>query len=273
MKGDALLQKKYTVDFLTKKQKINEGEIPQYYVENSHPAIIEPAVFDMVQLEFAKRKKGKTRHSGVGMFASRIKCGNCSTWFGAKVWHSTSKYRRTIYQCNNKFKGAEKCGTPHLTEDTIKQLFISAVNKLLADKVEIISNFALVRDDLFGTADLEAERAELQSEMTITAELIQQGIEENARTAIDQSEYKERYEGLVARFETAKARLGEVSELVLNKKARGKLVAAFIVALAKQDDLVAEFDERLWFTLVDFATVYSENDVRFTFKNGLELQA
>ena len=144
---------------------------------------------------------------------------------------------------------------------------------MLADKAEIIANFALVRDDLFGTADLEAERAELQSEMTITAELIQQGIEENARTAIDQSEYKERYEGLVARFETAKARLGEVSELVLNKKARGKLVAAFIAALAKQDDLVAEFDERLWFTLVDFATVYSENDVRFTFKKGLELQA
>ena len=41
-KGDAILQKSYTVDFLTKKKKINEGELPQYYVENSHPAIITP---------------------------------------------------------------------------------------------------------------------------------------------------------------------------------------------------------------------------------------
>ena len=45
-KGDALLQKGYTVDFLSKRKKVNEGEIPQYYVEHNHDAIIESAVFD-----------------------------------------------------------------------------------------------------------------------------------------------------------------------------------------------------------------------------------
>ena len=40
-KGDARLQKKFTTDYLTKTMKVNEGEVPQYYVENSHPAIIE----------------------------------------------------------------------------------------------------------------------------------------------------------------------------------------------------------------------------------------
>ena len=54
-KGDALLQKHYTVDFLTKKQKINNGEVQQYYVENNHPAIIEPDVFEMVRLEIDRR--------------------------------------------------------------------------------------------------------------------------------------------------------------------------------------------------------------------------
>ena len=57
-KGDALLQKKFTVDFLTKKQKVNEGEVPQYYVTNSHPAIIEPELFDLVQYELKTRKTG-----------------------------------------------------------------------------------------------------------------------------------------------------------------------------------------------------------------------
>ncbi len=47
-KGDALLQKEFTVDFLQKKMKKNEGEVPQYYVEGNHEAIISPAVFDMV---------------------------------------------------------------------------------------------------------------------------------------------------------------------------------------------------------------------------------
>ena len=220
-----------------------------------------------------RRRSGKNRHSGVGMFASRIKCGECGSWYGSKVWHSTSKYRRTIYRCNHKFNGEEKCQTPHLDEETIKQFFISAVNSLLTDKDEIIANFALIKNGLFGTAALETERAELQSEMAVTAELIQKCIEENARTALDQREYQERYEGLVARFDTAKARFEEVSELVSDKKARGKLVQAFITELDSQDGLVAEFDERLWFNLVDFATVYSENDVRFTFKDGTEITA
>ena len=52
-RGDALLQKTFCTDFLTKKMKINEGEVPQYYVEHSHPAIIEPEVFDMAQDELA----------------------------------------------------------------------------------------------------------------------------------------------------------------------------------------------------------------------------
>ena len=223
-KGDALLQKSYTVDFLTKKKKVNEGEIPQYYVENAHEAIIEPVVFEMVQQEMQRRKKGASRHSGVGVFSSRIKCGECGSWYGSKIWHSTTKYRRTIYQCNHKFKGEHKCGTPHLDEETIKSLFISAVNKLLADKDEIITNFALVKDALFSTDALDTERSDLQNEMAVSAELIQKCIEENARVALDQREYQERYEGLVRRFDTAKARFEEVSELASDKKAHGELV-------------------------------------------------
>ncbi|MDR3313400.1 MAG: recombinase family protein, partial [Oscillospiraceae bacterium] len=67
-----LLQKKYTVDFLTKKQKVNEGEIPQYYVENSHPGIISVELFDIVQQELARRRGLAGRYSDVGFFASRI---------------------------------------------------------------------------------------------------------------------------------------------------------------------------------------------------------
>lgn len=56
-KGDSLLQKKIMVDYLEKKMKINEGEVPQYYVEGSHPAIIEPDEWDHVQAEIERRKR------------------------------------------------------------------------------------------------------------------------------------------------------------------------------------------------------------------------
>lgn len=128
-KGDALLQKSYTVDYLTKITKMNEGEIPQYYVEGDHEAIIEPAIFDQVQIELERRCPGRNRHSGVHDFSGMIKCGQCGSWYGSKVWHSTSKYRKMIWQCNHKFDGGKKCTTPHLTDDEIKTAFVSAATK------------------------------------------------------------------------------------------------------------------------------------------------
>ncbi|MDR1598295.1 MAG: hypothetical protein LBS11_00175 [Oscillospiraceae bacterium] len=81
-------------------------------------------------------------------------------------------------------------------------------------------------------------------------------------------EYQERYEALVGRFNKAKARFEEATALVSETKARGETVDSFIVELARHDGLLAEFDERLWHTFVGYATVYSENGARFTFKNG-----
>ncbi|MCX7884602.1 MAG: recombinase family protein, partial [Caloramator sp.] len=113
-KGDAILQKTFTVDFLTKKIKKNEGEVPQYYVENSHPAIIPSEVFDLVQMELKNRKKAKGYKTGGSCFSGKIICGECGSFYGRKVWHSNSKYRRIIWQCNSKFKNDKKCNTPYL---------------------------------------------------------------------------------------------------------------------------------------------------------------
>ena len=115
-KGSALLQKKFTVDYLTKKMKTNEGEVPQYYVDDSHEAIIPPDEWEKVQKEFVRRKAMGRKYSGNSVFATKLVCGDCGAFFGSKVWNSTSeKYRRTIWQCNDKFKGDKKCGTPHIT--------------------------------------------------------------------------------------------------------------------------------------------------------------
>ena len=97
-KGDALLQKVYTTDFLSKKKKKNEGEVPQYYVEGNHEAIIPPAVFDNVQVLMQSRGKGSSRNSCVSIFSSKIWCGDCGSWYGSKVWHSNDKYRKVVWQ-------------------------------------------------------------------------------------------------------------------------------------------------------------------------------
>lgn len=139
-KGDALLQKCYTVDFLTKKQKKNEGEVPQYYVKNSHEAIISPEVYDLAQNELKNRAKGNVNHSSASPFSSKIICGECGGFYGSKVWHSNDKYRKIIWQCNNKFKNKNKCKTPHLTEEQIKNEFVKAFNNLISNKDKVIKD-------------------------------------------------------------------------------------------------------------------------------------
>lgn len=137
-KGDALLQKTYTVDFLTKKKKANEGAIPQYYLRDNYEAIIDPETFKMVQPLMATRKEGKNRKSSVSIFSSKVKCSDCDSWYGPKIWHSNDAYRKVIWQCNHNFEG-QKCATPTLTEDEIKDLFLQAANQVIDQKKQFIA--------------------------------------------------------------------------------------------------------------------------------------
>jgi DNA invertase Pin-like site-specific DNA recombinase len=271
-KGDALLQKSYTVDFLTKKKKANEGEIPQYYVEGSHKGIISTEVFELTQIELERRKSGDNRHSGMSIFASKIKCGCCGSWYGSKIWHSNSKYKRTIYQCNHKFKNGEKCTTPHLYEEQIKTAFITAVNKLISDKKRIISDFLECEKVIFDMTEIENERDKLTSELAVTADLIQKIIAENARIALDQTEYQKRYDSLVEQFETTKSRLSEVEEQLSQKRSRKEIFRKFITDLEKQENLLTEFNEEIWCSLVDFVTVGKDGKLTFAFKNEVTIE-
>lgn len=270
MKGDALLQKQFTVDFLTKKTKKNEGEIPQYYVTGNHEAIIPPATFDLVQAEIERRRHGK-RYSGVTIFSNRIKCGECGHWYGAKVWHSTDKYRRVIYQCNHKFDGEKKCSTPHLVEEEIKAAFIKAVNQLLKGKDDMLANLRLVQEKVCDTAELEAESQRLMGELQVLSDMVQSCISENARIAQDQTDYQKRFDELVSRYDAVKTKYDAVEKKIKERRLKAERLEAFAKALKEQKQAVTEFDEGLWGTLADYMTVFSKEDISVTFKDGTEI--
>ena len=138
-KGDALLQKYYIADFLTKIPVVNTGEVPQYYVQDNHEAIISRDAFDLVQQEIRDRKKHVEMTNGSSIFSGRIRCGGI---FGSKVWHSKDRYRTVIWQCNDKYASKGKtCTSPHFSEDELKDLFIRALNKLIPRRDEIIRGF------------------------------------------------------------------------------------------------------------------------------------
>ena len=156
----------------------------------------------------AKRTNSGSRYSGVSIFSNKIKCADCGGWFGSKVWHSTDRYRRVIYRCNRKYNG-EKCQTPHVTEEEIRAAFVSAYNKLVTEKKEIIANAELIRRTLCNADALQEEKRRLESEMAVLVDMVNNCIAENARIAQDQEEYQKRYDGMVAKYDVAKARYDE----------------------------------------------------------------
>ena len=271
-KGDALLQKEFTVDYLEKKTKKNEGEVPQYYVEGNHEAIIDPSVFDLVQAELAKRsKKSETRYSGVSIFSNKIKCAECGGWYGAKVWHSNDKYRQVIYRCNHKFDGDKKCETPHVTEEEVIAAFIKAMNMVITECDEIIGNIKLIRQTVCNTTGLTEEQDKLRSEMEIVVELIQNCVAENARTAQNQEDYQKRYDGLVERYEKVKSRYDAIAEAIEEKQAHYEKLGIFIQIIEEHGEPITEFDAGMWGSMVEFITVDKNKNMTVTFKDGSEI--
>ena len=129
-KGEALLQKTYTVDYLTKEVRKNNGELPSIRVRNSHEAIIDPAVFDHVQELLQSRKKARAKVYSKHFFAGKLICGDCGSFYGHKVWqlHST-KESYDVWYCNHKYDGDKKCMTPPLRETEIKAAFEQVLRK------------------------------------------------------------------------------------------------------------------------------------------------
>lgn len=269
-KGDALLQKTFCTDFLTKKMKVNEGEVPQYYVENSHPAIIAPQVFADVQEEIARRRNAGRYHRGTSIFAGKLKCGCCGEYFGSKTWHSTDKYRKEIWRCNLKYKGAEKCATPHVTESEIHEQFVKAYNKLLDERSFIFEDCQMLIDMLSDNAVLEKELVDCEAEMAVVEKLAQQMIRENASRSTDQEEYNTRYAALVNRHQKAQSTHNRLKKTLADQNARVLQVKQFLKDI-ENGNVINEFSEQLWISMVEEVTITNDKSWTFKFRGGTEI--
>lgn len=263
-----MLQKGFTVDFLTKQRKVNEGEIPQYYVKNSHPAIIAPDEFDAVQVEIERRKKLGRPNSCQSPFSAKIVCGECGGYYGAKVWGSNSKYRRVIWRCNEKYRGEHRCRTPHVTEDEIKSQFMIAINELLGNRDEVIANCRLAQKVLCDSAEIDVKLAELHHEIDVIAKLFRKAIQENARVAGDQVDFTERINRYHEQHRSVIAQISELENVKREQKNKELVLEGFIKELASRSLFIDEFDERLWMVAVERITVGIDGGMVFGFKGS-----
>lgn len=152
----------------------------------------------------------------------------------------------------------------------IKALFLKAANTVIGATERFIAIFERTLAPALATDELERELADLEAEINIAAELVEECIRENAHVALDQAEYQKRYDGLASRYDKAKDRHDEVTELIAERISRRKRIELYFRELRKREPLETFRDED-WLSMVDHMTVYSKDDIRVTFKDGTEI--
>ena len=122
--GDMCLQKGFITDHITKRYKENKGELPKFYVEGSHEAIIDKKTFEAVQIEFVRRSTISKNHykPKLNEFSGIIRCGRCGASYRRKINAAGTKYAKATWTCanyNNRSKA--QCSAKRIPEDILKE--------------------------------------------------------------------------------------------------------------------------------------------------------
>ena len=263
--GDALLQKTYTVDVLTKKRVKNNGIVPQYYVENSHKPIIPRDLYMQVQEEMLRRSN---LHSGVNRkkrvysskyaLSSIVYCSKCGDIYRRIAWNNRGKHS-TVWRCVNRVEhGPDCCDAPTVQEEELQNAVVKAINTALGGKDEMLTalekNIAMVLalEDETSMESLDAKLEELQQELLKRANA-RQDYEDLADEIDLLREQKQNAMAENAEREGLKQRIAEMQQF-----------------LAEQRGTIQEYDEQIVRKLIEKITVHDEK-VTVVFKSGMEI--
>jgi DNA invertase Pin-like site-specific DNA recombinase len=263
--GDALLQKTYTVDFLSKKRVVNNGIVPQYYVENSHEPIIPREIFMQVQEELVRRanlytgKNGKKRvYSSKYALSSIVFCSECCEIYRRVHWNNRG-CRSIVWRCVSRLeeKGSD-CTSPTVNEEVLQAAVVRAINELLVSKDAFLTTLqtnietVLNEEHDNSTIHIDTKLEELQKELL--------------RLANSKADYEEVANEIYRLREQKQNALIENAE----REGRRQRIAELTDFLKEQSWKLEEYDEQLVRKLIEKVTVF-EGKLTVEFKSGVEL--
>ena len=188
--------------------------------------------------------------------------------YGSKVWHSTDKYKKTIWQCNYKFdkKNKEQCQTPTLNEEEIKAMFVDAYNKMIVSKDGILKNLELVLNQIISVESIEDKIKEVNKNIESVVNEVEVLIHSSNETdGIKEKELELKYDKLSQKLKD----LEHQKEEVMDKRNK---ISTFISTLKDKVDLISEFDEELFNIMIDKAVVHRDKSIEFIFNPGYSVR-
>ena len=281
--GDVIMQKTFRKDCISKETVVNTGQLPKYWTQNHHEAIVSREIFDAVQAETARRKAmasgtKKSAPTGLGKYSSKhaltglLICGECGTPYRRVVW-SQKGMKRPVWRCVNRLDhGKTLCKhSPTLDEKPLQEAVLAAVNILMSRKDELsngvvsemIQELAPVPGEVLSLADIEraigdlARRFDQLMDETDGEESIQRNLDH----------FREISEQLAALKERKAHVLGVQAENELMAKRLQRAAAIMEAAPAE----VTEWNESIVHQLVEEVKVLSKDEIKVTFRDGITI--
>ncbi len=270
-KGDCEMQKTYVKNFLDHVAVKNRGELEKIYVEDHHEPIVSKDHWQMVQLEFERRGKLAQGYNSSNEFSCKLICGDCGSYYGAKVLHSTDKYRCVKYRCNKKYASGHNCKTPFVTDEEVKEKFILAYNEFIGNREQLVEDCKEMIQVLDNTSELETKIAELNQKAEDIVVLVKNLIEQNSTEALNQDEFQKKYDSYDLEHKNIINEIEAVSLEIEKKKCQAKYLQAFIEDLSSRPNVLEAYDEDVWCYLIDKAIVNRDSSITFQFRNGKEI--
>lgn len=280
--GDALLQKTYIADLFTRQTKKNTGELPQYYVENSHPAIIDRLTFQRVQEEMARRsslKKVSTaaktelaKYSGKYVLTELLSCGNCGSPYRRVTW-TRPEGKKIVWRCINRLENGKKfCkDAPTLEESRIHTAVVSAMNEMFSQK-----SLKAILQDSIRTALLpengETSLAAIDSRLSQLREQQYRLLQLAAAVGADFTQYDEELKKVSMEFSALVAKRSELEKNRQDTEQADERAEQLAAELEAVDTGITTFDEVTVRQLISAIMVLSEEKLLIRFKDGTELE-
>lgn len=263
--GDALQQKTITVDFLTKKRVKNEGHVPQYYVENSHEAIIPKELFLQLQEKVHYRSniytgadKNKRNYSSKYALSVITFCGDCVDIYRRVYWNIHGR-KEFVWGCVTRIEqGPEVCKNRTVKEDELYDAVMTTINKLLARGNNTIKTL----DENIHAVIGETTEYQISE--------INNLLEEKQKELIKLDNKGQDYEHLADEIDE----LRDKRQILLVEDAslsgENERINELIGFIRKNKFRSLEYDDRLVRKIIENVTVYEDHFI-ISFKSGIEM--
>lgn len=286
-KGDILLGKTFTVDPISKRRLENLGEEDRFYIKDHHEPIISEETFSRAQEIRGRRNGGKKaatpgkreKYSRQYAFSCMLECGFCGTNLSRRRWHSSSKYKKTIWQCVKSTKGGKRfCpDSKGIPEQVIEEAFIESYKMLCAEDKDVLDEFIARVEKTLSEGSIKDKILKLQKSADNLQTKRKRLLENYLEGIVSQDIYEETDVGYERKLSGIKANLELLEQQAEDEVSLKRRVADFKKALSK-NSVLEEFDRGIFESIVEKVIVggYDDNGnkdpykITFIYKTGFK---